>query len=103
MIHGRCTCCKIQLNCDKNDKFVWRSIFNFIATYGAVTELDILFFENYSTEKEAVINSRCGEENLNFHPFLKRSKRSNFRDKFNLLLRRIDCYFLCLFCCLETF
>ena len=70
--------------------FFWGVFFCII--FVVFTELDILFFEDYSIK-----NSKYGEKNLNFHQFIKRSKKSNickikndFRDKFNLFLHCID-------------
>ena len=41
------------------------------------TELNILFSENYPI-KNSIKNSKCGEKNLNFYQFVKRSKNQIF-------------------------
>ena len=91
--HVRVDWVKLQ----QNDKFFWCFFEKFL-----ILLLFMIFIERfivwklfYKKKKETIKNSKCGEKNLNFHQFIKRSKKSNIckiqmiKDKSNLFLHRL--------------
>ena len=89
------------LKLQQNDKFLWRFFEKFfiLLVFTVFTELNILFFEDYSTKKKnKTLKIQNMERRTEFSSIHKKSiKKSNIckikmiRDKFNLFLHRIDC------------